>query len=155
MCPDSNPMRLWNDLGGELESGREKPKFLEFGNFLKWLSCLLFTSFHNSITPDQVNGMTTYHASGKEKYLPKFRQPIINTNWRIKYICVAKRGYWKIRVENKKSVFELRSISKSLATKSIVCRVRPVYSKQFLEDSLNVRRKKTKLSRTFFILKNY
>lgn len=78
------------------------------------LSCLLFTSFHNSIAPDWVNSMTTYHASGKEKYLLKFRQLIINTKLRIKYISITKKGYWKIRIENKKSLLELRSISKTL-----------------------------------------
>ena len=37
------------------------------------------TSFYNLIAPDQVNGITTYYASGKEKYLLKFRQPVVNT----------------------------------------------------------------------------
>lgn len=108
-------MRPWNDLGGELKSESEKPRaFYNLGT-LSNLSCLLFTSFHNSIAPDRVNSMTTYHASGKEKISSKkFRQLIINTKLRIKYISISKKGYWKIRIENKKSLLELRSISKTL-----------------------------------------
>lgn len=115
---DRNPIRLWNNSSEELESVRENPKLLQFGNSLKQLSCLL-SSFYIPIAPDQVNGMPTYDVSGKEKYFLTFRQPIMNTKWRIKYICITKKGYWKVRMGNKKSLLELRSISKRL-------RVRPL-----------------------------